>query len=143
MLTTFDLDEYVFAALRAGASGFLLKDTPADAVRLIMQRLLVRTSRRPAGSPWSPVEEPVQAGADRSEQRQEEGEVPERVASGKDGTVGDHDDDVGRNRTDGGHEQAAHHPRMPRAGRRGARLACSWPVQAMWIDAIRLSLVYR
>ena len=28
MLTTFDLDEYVFAALKAGASGFLLKDTP-------------------------------------------------------------------------------------------------------------------
>jgi DNA-binding NarL/FixJ family response regulator len=28
VLTTFDLDEYVFAALRAGASGFLLKDTP-------------------------------------------------------------------------------------------------------------------
>jgi DNA-binding NarL/FixJ family response regulator len=27
VLTTFDLDEYVFAALRAGASGFLLKDT--------------------------------------------------------------------------------------------------------------------
>ncbi|GAA3396838.1 response regulator transcription factor [Cryptosporangium minutisporangium] len=28
ILTTFDLDEYVFGALRAGASGFLLKDTP-------------------------------------------------------------------------------------------------------------------
>ena len=28
MLTTFDLDEYVHACLRAGASGFLLKDTP-------------------------------------------------------------------------------------------------------------------
>ena len=30
MLTTFDLDEYVYKALRIGASGFLLKDTPAD-----------------------------------------------------------------------------------------------------------------
>jgi len=30
ILTTFDLDEYVYAALRAGASGFLLKDTPPD-----------------------------------------------------------------------------------------------------------------
>ncbi|MEU4741703.1 response regulator transcription factor [Actinosynnema sp. NPDC023658] len=28
ILTTFDLDEYVYSALRAGASGFLLKDTP-------------------------------------------------------------------------------------------------------------------
>ena len=28
VLTTFHLDEYVFGALRAGASGFLLKDTP-------------------------------------------------------------------------------------------------------------------
>ncbi|HQR25969.1 MAG TPA: response regulator transcription factor [Nocardioides sp.] len=30
VLTTFDLDEYVFAALQVGASGFLLKDTPLD-----------------------------------------------------------------------------------------------------------------
>ena len=30
MLTTFDLDQYIYEALRIGASGFLLKDTPAD-----------------------------------------------------------------------------------------------------------------
>jgi DNA-binding NarL/FixJ family response regulator len=30
VLTTFDLDEYVFSALRAGASGFLLKDVPPE-----------------------------------------------------------------------------------------------------------------
>ena len=30
ILTTFDLDDYVYAALQAGASGFLLKDTPAE-----------------------------------------------------------------------------------------------------------------
>ena len=39
VLTTFDLDEYVYAALRAGASGFLLKDATAerivDAVRVV------------------------------------------------------------------------------------------------------------
>ncbi len=33
VLTTFELDEYVFAALRAGASGFLLKDLPPDDLR--------------------------------------------------------------------------------------------------------------
>ncbi|SDC05289.1 DNA-binding response regulator, NarL/FixJ family, contains REC and HTH domains [Raineyella antarctica] len=32
VLTTFDLDEHAFAALRAGASGFLLKDAPAEDV---------------------------------------------------------------------------------------------------------------
>ena len=30
MLTTYDLDEYIFEALKAGASGFLLKDSPAE-----------------------------------------------------------------------------------------------------------------
>ncbi len=39
MLTTFDLDAYVYDALRAGASGFLLKDTPPEdlvaAVRVV------------------------------------------------------------------------------------------------------------
>lgn len=39
MLTTFDIDEYVYEALSAGASGFLLKDAPADdlirAVRVV------------------------------------------------------------------------------------------------------------
>jgi DNA-binding NarL/FixJ family response regulator len=41
VLTTFDLDEYVYTALRAGASGFLLKDTPrrelVSAIEVIAQ----------------------------------------------------------------------------------------------------------
>ncbi len=63
ILTTFDLDDYVYAALRAGASGFMLKDAPADqlinAVRVIaagdallapsVTRLLIEeVSRRPS-----------------------------------------------------------------------------------------------
>jgi DNA-binding NarL/FixJ family response regulator len=66
MLTTFDIDEYVFAALRAGASGFLLKDTPpehlVDAVRLlaagegllapsVTRRLIEEFARLPGGGP--------------------------------------------------------------------------------------------
>jgi DNA-binding NarL/FixJ family response regulator len=62
MLTTFDLDEYVYQALRVGASGFLLKDTPpADllaAIRVvaagdallapgITRRLIAEFARRP------------------------------------------------------------------------------------------------
>ena len=39
MLTTFDLDEYVYEALRAGASGFVLKDDPPEqllgAIRIV------------------------------------------------------------------------------------------------------------
>ncbi len=41
ILTTFDLDDYVYDAIRAGASGFLVKDTPADdlirAVKVVAQ----------------------------------------------------------------------------------------------------------
>jgi DNA-binding NarL/FixJ family response regulator len=54
MLTTFDLDDYVYAALRAGASGFLLKDaTAADlvsAVRVVAagEALLAPSVTRPA-----------------------------------------------------------------------------------------------
>jgi DNA-binding NarL/FixJ family response regulator len=63
VLTTFDLDEYVFAALQSGASGFLLKDTPRAgllaAVRavaagdvllspVVTRRLVERFARRPA-----------------------------------------------------------------------------------------------
>lgn len=63
MLTTFDLDDYVYAALRAGASGFLLKDTPPEdlirAVRVVAsgeallapsvtRRLIDEFSRRPS-----------------------------------------------------------------------------------------------
>ncbi|HEY6960293.1 MAG TPA: response regulator transcription factor [Gaiellaceae bacterium] len=62
VLTTFDLDEYVYAAMRAGASGFLLKDAPREqlvaAVRTvargeallapaITQRLIERFVARP------------------------------------------------------------------------------------------------
>jgi len=42
VLTTFDLDEYVFAALAAGASGFLLKDVTGEqlaaSIRLVVCR---------------------------------------------------------------------------------------------------------
>ena len=63
MLTTFDLDDYVYAALRAGVSGFMLKDAPAEqlveAIRVIAsgdallapsvtRRLIEEISRRPA-----------------------------------------------------------------------------------------------
>jgi DNA-binding NarL/FixJ family response regulator len=65
MLTTFDLDEYVYEALRAGASGFLLKDAGADellhAVHVvaageallspsITRRLIADYARRPPAS---------------------------------------------------------------------------------------------
>ncbi|GAA1467622.1 response regulator transcription factor [Nocardiopsis exhalans] len=39
VVTTFDLDEYVFGALEAGASGFILKDTPPDDLVEAVRRL--------------------------------------------------------------------------------------------------------
>jgi len=78
ILTTFDLDEYVFAALRAGASGFLLKDTlPADlltAIRVVAagdallapsvtRRLIGEFARiGPGGGPAEPATGAPQAG---------------------------------------------------------------------------------
>ena len=65
ILTTFDLNEYVYEALRAGASGFLLKDAPADqlvtAIRVvaagdallapsITRRLIEEFAHRPPAS---------------------------------------------------------------------------------------------
>ena len=78
ILTTFDLDEYVFAALRAGASGFLLKDTlPADlltAIRVVAggdallapsvtRRLIGEFTRTapPAAPPAAPSAQAAQA----------------------------------------------------------------------------------
>jgi DNA-binding NarL/FixJ family response regulator len=70
MLTTFDLDEYVYQALRVGASGFLLKDTPpADllaAIRVVAagdallapsvtRRLIAEFARRPEPGPVTPA----------------------------------------------------------------------------------------
>ena len=72
ILTTFDLDEYVYEALRAGASGFLLKDRPSEelvaAVRVIAageallapsvtRRLIEEFARRPGIAPASGLEE--------------------------------------------------------------------------------------
>ncbi|MEU4281426.1 response regulator transcription factor [Nocardiopsis dassonvillei] len=66
ILTTFDLDEYIFEALRAGASGFLVKDTePGDLLRAvrvvhggeallspgITRRLIADYARRPPSAP--------------------------------------------------------------------------------------------
>lgn len=69
MLTTFDLDQYVYAAMKAGACGFLLKDAPpeslVDAVRsaargeallapAITRRLVEEFVKRPAPGETSP-----------------------------------------------------------------------------------------
>ena len=64
ILTTFDLDEYVFAALRAGASGFLLKDLRRDdlvhAVRVVAggDALLAPVGHPAPGRPTTPAGPP-------------------------------------------------------------------------------------
>jgi DNA-binding NarL/FixJ family response regulator len=77
VLTTFDLDEYVFGALRAGAAGFLLKDTDADglitAVRTVARgdgiiapgvtrRLIGAFAAAAPATPAAPGPGPVQPG---------------------------------------------------------------------------------
>lgn len=90
ILTTFDLDEYVFDALRAGASGFLLKDTVPEellaAVRIVAsgEALLAPSVTRKlmeefVRSPAAPVAAPP-AGLDLITPR--EAEVLESVARG-------------------------------------------------------------
>src|SRR5665811_2616030 len=44
VLTTFDLDEYVLAAIKAGASGFLLKDAPPEEMLAAIRTCLLYTS---------------------------------------------------------------------------------------------------
>ncbi|QDE33934.1 response regulator transcription factor [Microbacterium foliorum] len=80
IITTFDLDEYVFAALRAGAKGFLLKDAGsellAQAIRaaasgdaLIAPNVTVRLLEAFAGSrPAAPPLQPVEPLTEREEQ---------------------------------------------------------------------------
>ncbi|MFJ6729539.1 MULTISPECIES: response regulator [unclassified Streptomyces] len=73
VLTTFDLDEYVYEALRAGASGFLLKDASADqlaeAVHIVaagdallapgITRKLIAEFARLHGTPRAPLKERI------------------------------------------------------------------------------------
>ena len=51
ILTTFDLDEYVYAALRAGASGFLLKDSPPAELLSAIRAVAVEMRSSPRASP--------------------------------------------------------------------------------------------
>jgi DNA-binding NarL/FixJ family response regulator len=93
ILTTFDLDEYAFAALRAGASGFLLKSAPPEellyAVRCVHNGDAVvapSTTRRLIGRfmPHLPVQEgpPAQGPSALAELTAREREVLAEVASG-------------------------------------------------------------
>ena len=91
IVTTFDRDEYVFQALRAGASGFVLKDTPperlVEAIHVvaagealltpaITRRLIGEFVRRTSGAD-------VPTGDQLSQLTQREKEVLQRVAAGR------------------------------------------------------------
>jgi DNA-binding NarL/FixJ family response regulator len=89
VLTTFDLDEYVYDALRAGASGFLLKDVTAerlfDAVRVIAagEALLAPTvTRRLIGEFARQRPGPAQPGVTLSTLTPRENEVLRLIAAG-------------------------------------------------------------
>jgi DNA-binding NarL/FixJ family response regulator len=98
VLTTFDLDDYVYEALRSGASGFLLKDPSAgelaDAVRLvaagdamlapgITRRLIAEFARM--GAPRGPTRKQLEGLTER------ESEVLSLVARGmSNGEIADH-----------------------------------------------------
>lgn len=88
MLTTFDADEYVFAALRAGASGFLLKDASAEdlvnAVRVVAggEALLAPSVTRRLIADYAARPEPKQR-ATLSQLTERELEVMRLVASGQ------------------------------------------------------------
>ena len=90
VLTTFDLDEYVYDALRAGAGGFMLKDEPPErllaGIRIVAageallaptvtRRLIEEFVRRPAGDPFD--------SSGLADLTQREREVLEKLARGR------------------------------------------------------------
>lgn len=89
ILTTFDLDEYVYAALRAGASGFLLKDAPPDdlvhAVRVLArgEALLAPTVTRRLIEEFASRPEPDESPEGIDELTERELEVLRNLAAGR------------------------------------------------------------
>jgi DNA-binding NarL/FixJ family response regulator len=88
MLTTFDMDEYVYESLRAGASGFLLKDAPADqliaGVRAVAagQSLLAPSVARRLIEHYTSTGRPSQAPGEVASLTEREMEVLRLVARG-------------------------------------------------------------
>jgi DNA-binding NarL/FixJ family response regulator len=88
MLTTFDLDEYVFAALRAGASGFLLKDVSPEqlvaSVRMVAtgDALLAPSITRRLIERFARSDTPAPSGAELSRLTGREQEVLVMLARG-------------------------------------------------------------